>query len=268
MGFRDRLRTPSIVVTIPAYKAASTITRTLASIDASLAYCIDQKHFPVNATIAVVDDVCPEDTGSVAAAFPAKHATIKVIRNAENRGPAFARNEGVRRTTAPYLFFLDADDEFLTPHIHTLLTALMEDDTLGYAYTSVDLGVPMHPDWQTSVDASVPWNFCVRRLWHDMIMGFAEEEDDFRIYRTEDTLYRMSLRELVNGRYIREVTVRQHFMPGNSLDRQKKKFAMSKADWAALPDAEKDEDGFVITPAMEKVVVKRLDHVQKLKSGA
>jgi hypothetical protein len=92
-----------------------------------------------------------------------------------------------------------------------------------------------------------------------MIQGFAEEPD-FRTYRTEDTLYRKCLRDLVKHKKIDVVTCEQFISPGNALDRQRAKLGMSMADW----NKSGLDDGFVLTPQMEEVVKARLAHVAKL----
>ena len=100
-----------------------------------------------------------------------------------------------------------------------------------------------------------------------MILGFAEEPD-FRTYRTEDTLYRICLRDLVAHEKIEVETCEQFVSPGNALDRQREKLGMSMADWNAQVKAGDGDDGFVLTDAMEAVVETRLAHVRNLLGGA
>ena len=92
-----------------------------------------------------------------------------------------------------------------------------------------------------------------------MIQGFAEEPD-FRTYRTEDTLYRKCLRDLVKHKKIDAVTCEQFVSPGNALDRQRAKLAMSMQAWRQA----NLDDGFVLTPQMEDVMKSRLEHGAKL----
>ena len=219
-----RGRTPTAAIIIPAYNAAKTIGRTLDSAVASLRYCTER--FAVEAEIVVVDDASTDATADIAAA----HGSARVIRSPVNRGPGFSRNEGVRWSIGNFLFFLDADDVFYPNHVYECLRALTEDDSLGYVFTRMKIDMPMHADWPPSLDESCPINFCVRRVWHDMIQGFAEEEG-FRTYRTEGTLYCACLRRLVNHRNIEIETCEQFVSPGNALDRQRAKLAHAKAEW-------------------------------------
>jgi glycosyltransferase involved in cell wall biosynthesis len=250
---------PTAAVVIPAYNAALTLDRAISSVVAALQKCIHFSGLAVDAEVLVVDDASTDATPEIAKAWNSKESRVKLIRNAANRGPGFSRNEGVRRTAAQFLFFLDADDVFFENHIHACLAALLADDTLGYVFTRTRIDLPMHPDWPRSIDESNPINFCVRRVWHDWIKGFPEE-DDFRVHRTEDTLYRLCLRELVKHRKIDVATCEQFVSPGNALDRQRRKFAMSMAEW----NRSGLDDGFRVTAQMEAVVKARLDHVARL----
>ncbi len=254
-----RLRTPTITVVIPAYNAAKTIIRTLESAVASLRHCVEIEGLLVEAEIVVIDDCSTDGTAELVTKW-GKRALVRLIRNAANRGPGFSRNEGVRQSGGGFLFFLDADDVFYPNHVHRCLTELLADDSLGYVFTRVKIDMPMHEDWRPSLDESCPINFCVRRVWHDMIQGFAEEKD-FSTYRTEDTLYRACLRRLVQHRKIEVETCEQFVSPGNALDRQRRKFSFSKADW----QSQGIDDGFRMTPAMEAVALARFAHVAKLR---
>ena len=139
------------------------------------------------------------------------------------------------------------------------ISALLADDSIGYVFTRMHVEMPMHPDWPASLDESNPVNFCLRRIWHDMILGFPEEPD-FSTYRTEDTLYRMCLRRLVQHKKIPIETCEQFVSPGNALDRQRKKFSMSMAAFTRS----KIDDGFVLTDQMKAVLDARMAHIHKL----
>ncbi len=229
-------RRPSAAVIIPAYNAAKTLDRTLASAVAALRQYTDVEQQPLDAEIVVVDDVSTDATPEIVRAWHERDPAVRLVQNTANRGPGFSRNEGVRQSTGLFLFFLDADDVFFPNHISVCLNALLTDNNIGFVFTRMKVDMPMHPDWPPSLDQSCPINFCVRRVWHDLILGFAEEED-FRTYRTE-----------------------QFISPGNALDRQRVKFGMSMKDWnkAGL------DDGFVLTPQMEEVVKARLTRVAQI----
>lgn len=97
------MRLPVCVV-IPAYNRAAELGRSLASVWAQ------RPNLP--AEVIVVDDHSTDDTAAVADSLGAR-----VIRHAENRGPAAARNTALRATDCEWVAFLDSDDEWLPHHL-------------------------------------------------------------------------------------------------------------------------------------------------------
>lgn len=92
----------SISVVIPAYNAAATLARALASVSA--------QDFAFHEVI-VVDDGSSDETATVAE--EASVAGLSVIRHAGNRGSSAALNTGIAAATGDWIAFLDADDEWL-----------------------------------------------------------------------------------------------------------------------------------------------------------
>ena len=99
--------TTDVAVVVPAYQAEDTIAGALASVAA-------QSLQP--AEVIVVDDCSNDATAKVARAWSAM-LPLDVVRLERNGGPARARNEGVARSTASSLAFLDADDLWLPHHL-------------------------------------------------------------------------------------------------------------------------------------------------------
>jgi glycosyltransferase involved in cell wall biosynthesis len=87
---------PLVSVVVPAYNCADYIGDALRSIFA-------QTYGPLE--VIVVDDGSTDDTAKTIETFP----QIAYVRQ-ENGGPSRARNAGIRRASAPYIAFLDADD--------------------------------------------------------------------------------------------------------------------------------------------------------------
>lgn len=78
------------------------------------------------AEVIVVDDGSTDQTAEVA-----ERAGARVIRHAENKGAAAARNTGVAATTQPWIAPLDSDDRWL-PHMLSTLWPLRK----GYGFVS------------------------------------------------------------------------------------------------------------------------------------
>ncbi|MGM0494333.1 MAG: glycosyltransferase family 2 protein [Armatimonadota bacterium] len=102
-------RDPTVSAVIPAYNAAGTVERALASVLAQTSDRIIE--------IIVVDDGSDDGTAEVVrGAYP----DVKLIQQ-ENAGASAARNRGVREARGEYVAFLDADDEWLPGKIETQL---------------------------------------------------------------------------------------------------------------------------------------------------
>ncbi len=93
--------TATVAVIIPTYNRAAVLGR---SIESALAQDVD------GCEIVVVDDGSTDATDAAVARYAG--TPVRLIRQA-NRGPAAARNAGVRATDAPWIAFLDSDDEWL-----------------------------------------------------------------------------------------------------------------------------------------------------------
>ena len=150
-------RTAAVI--IPAYNAAKTIDRTLASAVESLRHCTDVEGLELDGEIVVVDDVSTDDTPQNVEAWASREPAVRLVRNAANRGSGFSRNEGVRQSTGWFLFFLDSDDIFYPKHIFLCVKELLADPSLGYVFTRMKVDMPMHADWVASLDESNPINF-------------------------------------------------------------------------------------------------------------
>lgn len=111
---------PEVVVIIPAYNAEKTILRTVDSL----------KRQTVPVEIVVVDD------GS---AVPLSIAGVRIIRQV-NAGAYTARLNGVAQTAAPFIGFVDADDE-VEPDMYERMLALAREHELDV----VQCGISGHP---------------------------------------------------------------------------------------------------------------------------
>jgi GT2 family glycosyltransferase len=86
---------PSLSVIVPVYNGSRTLERCLSALAAS--------------TFRDFETLVVDDGSSDASAAIAQSFGVRLIRLKRNSGPAAARNAGVAASSAPLLFFLDAD---------------------------------------------------------------------------------------------------------------------------------------------------------------
>ncbi|MFF7972894.1 glycosyltransferase [Streptomyces sp. NPDC007905] len=108
------MTTPDVTVTVIVYNDAARLPRAVASLRA-------QTH--ANIEIVISDDHSTDDTPKVARELAAQDHRIRYLRLPENSGGCSApRNRAIEIARAPYLMFLDSDDE-LPPRAVELLLA-------------------------------------------------------------------------------------------------------------------------------------------------
>ncbi|MEU6666125.1 glycosyltransferase family 2 protein [Streptomyces sp. NPDC046727] len=119
---------PDVTVTVIVYNDAARLPRAVASLRA-------QTH--ANIEIVISDDHSTDDTPSVARALAAQDHRIRYIRLPENSGGCSApRNRAIEIARAPYLMFLDSDDE-LPPRAVELLLAAHREREVDFAMGAV-----------------------------------------------------------------------------------------------------------------------------------
>jgi glycosyltransferase involved in cell wall biosynthesis len=128
-----------VAVVIPVFNRPDAVRRAITSVLAQT--CQDLE-------IVVVDD---GSTDSTVAAVAAIHDhRIRIVRHGRNRGGAAARNSGIRATTAPFVAFLDSDDEWVPAKLERQLEIFERaGDDLGLVYAGVER---IRPDGRVEVD--------------------------------------------------------------------------------------------------------------------
>lgn len=101
-----------VSIITPAWKAAGYIRETIVSV---------QSQTYSNWEMLIVDDCSPDNTCEVIEEFSNKDDRIRLIRQPENRGPAGARNSGLRHARGRWIAFLDSDDLWLPTKLETQL---------------------------------------------------------------------------------------------------------------------------------------------------
>ncbi|WP_182864775.1 glycosyltransferase family 2 protein [Rhodopirellula sp. JC639] len=136
---RPRRADPARVsVIIPTYNCARYIGDALRSV-ATQAYA--------DLEIVVVDDGSSDDTSD---AVDRSGVPCTYLTNRQSKGPAGARNQGIRHSDGDYVAFLDADDAWLPNKLNLQLAALKADRHL------VAVGGVMIPWTDSSPSVAIP----------------------------------------------------------------------------------------------------------------
>ena len=122
------LGSPTFTVVIPAYNRAAVVRRAIESVFAQTRQDFE---------IMVVDDGSQDDTVATVAAIGDPRVTL--LRHERNRGAGPARNTGIRGGTAPYVAFLDSDDEWLPTRLDRMLSVFERSGPdVGMVYTGAE----------------------------------------------------------------------------------------------------------------------------------
>lgn len=79
-----------------------------------------------NFELILIDDGSRDASGAICDRYAETDSRVRVFHG-ENRGVSAARREGVDRSSADYVAFVDADDYIDVDYIETLITALVEE---------------------------------------------------------------------------------------------------------------------------------------------
>lgn len=104
---------PTLTVIMPAFQAAATIERAIASVVAQTF---------TDWELIVVDDASTDETAAIAEHCAACDPRIRVIRLERNQGASAAMNRGWQSTQAPFIAIHDADDKSLPGRLTAQLT--------------------------------------------------------------------------------------------------------------------------------------------------
>jgi CDP-glycerol glycerophosphotransferase len=169
-------RRSPVSVVVPVYNVADYLPACLDSL-------LGQQHTDLE--IVVVDDGSTDGSGSLADAYAARDARIRVVHT-DNRGLGAARNEGLRHVTGQYLAFADSDD-VVPPSAYAVMVESLNRTGSDFATGSIllletgGLREPpwmrrLHnPPWPGATAARHPeilgdvfaWNKLYRRSWWD-----------------------------------------------------------------------------------------------------
>lgn len=123
-----QIEQPLFAVIVPLYNKRNTVERSIRSVLAQT---------EVRFELIIVDDGSTD--GSVDRVATFSDPRVRLIRQ-PNMGPGGARNRGVAESTAPFLAFLDADDNWRPHHLERALAALSEHPQVAAFASAFDVG--------------------------------------------------------------------------------------------------------------------------------
>jgi glycosyltransferase involved in cell wall biosynthesis len=119
---------PRVSVVIPVFNRPAAVRRAIRSVLTQTFHDFE---------ILVVDDASTDDTAETIVAF--HDPRIKLIRHDQRRGGSAARNTGISASSAPFIAFLDSDDEWMPGKLERQLDLFERcGDRLGLTYTGTE----------------------------------------------------------------------------------------------------------------------------------
>ena len=120
------MEAPYLSIIIPVYNLKDYIIGCLQSI---YSQDVDENLYEVVA----IDDGSTDDSLSLLNGFSQKHQNLKVLHQ-ENGGVSSARNNGIRHCSAPFITFVDADDEILPTSFQKVIDLIARENVFDVIY--------------------------------------------------------------------------------------------------------------------------------------
>lgn len=120
----------SILVSIitPMYNSGKFIESTIKSV---------QEQTYQNWEMIIIDDASSDGSAKIAESFATKDERIKLIKLDSNKGPAVARNRGIKEAAGRYIAFLDSDDLWHEEKLYKQLK-FMKKNHYAFTYTGFE----------------------------------------------------------------------------------------------------------------------------------
>jgi len=148
----------TVSVVIPVYNRSVAVRR---AIDSVLAQTLQDFE------IIIVDDASTDGTPASVKSYT--DPRLRFIRHDRNRGGSAARNSGIRAATAPFVAFLDSDDEWLPTKLEKQLAVF---DRSGNNVALVYAGAERaYADGKVEISIPKRYEDMVRELLTDNVVG-------------------------------------------------------------------------------------------------
>ncbi|SLN33853.1 putative glycosyltransferase EpsJ [Roseivivax jejudonensis] len=110
---------PMVSIVVPVHGVEAYVADCLASI---------QRQSLRDFEVIAIDDVSPDRSAEIVAAYAADDPRITLLRRTENAGPGFVRNQGIEAARGRYVLFIDPDDIMPDPGHLERIVAMAEAD--------------------------------------------------------------------------------------------------------------------------------------------
>lgn len=107
---KKNIKAPAFSVIMPVYNKEKYIERAVKSV-------LNQTY--KNFEIIIVDDKSTDNSLNIIKKF--KDKRIRIFKHRKNKGASGARNFGIKKAKAPYIAFLDADDEYMPDFLQEIV---------------------------------------------------------------------------------------------------------------------------------------------------
>jgi glycosyltransferase involved in cell wall biosynthesis len=208
---------PTVSVIIPVYNRAHLLPRALDSV---------LKQTYSDFEVLIVDDCSKDDPESVIASY--QDPRLRYLRQPENRGVAAARNRGLREALAPFVAFLDDDDEWFPEKLSRQVELFLRSPPeVGLIYTGVETVMNegsceiQAPTERGNVYRKMLAKNCIHGGSSSMLrrnlitkIGFFDE----KLLAIEDYEYWLRISRYYNFEYVEEALVRYHDIRAVSID--------------------------------------------------
>lgn len=120
-----------ISIVIPTYNAEPYLVRCLTS-------CLKQNLSPSQYEIVIINDGSKDGSLAIAEEMAQKHPNIHVYSQ-KNQGLSMARNNGLKKTTGEYVWFVDADDWIEENCLSDILKTCKDNKLDMYSFCAADV---------------------------------------------------------------------------------------------------------------------------------
>jgi glycosyltransferase involved in cell wall biosynthesis len=233
-----RVMSPAISCVIPVYNGEQYLSRAVGSV-------LKQRD---DVQIVLVDDCSSDGSKDLALEMSRKDQRVTAILLPQNRGQAYARNVGVAAAHAPYVTFLDQDDEHAPGWYDHAIGVLESSPQYAAVRGDIDLmDVPAElsiarDDLRRQAMAnSTIWNMVMRKPVYQ-VLGGCPMSQTFRTREgAEDVALVMALNRHFNVARTRNVASKHFVRPGGATAYflKRSRVVGSRVEFTELSEAER-----------------------------